>query len=75
MIGNLGSIEYQDILEIDLCMIISSLSIYVWKNALQIVKLIQGGYRMSRVSLEMNIARIIMARERIVQYMPRDNQE
>ena len=48
MTGNLGATEYQNIFEIIMYMIISSLSIYVLKNAPQIMGPIQGVYRMFR---------------------------
>ena len=55
--GSLGPTEYQSILEIVICMIISLLSIYVWENTSQIVRSVQGGFRMfshvDRVPLDM----------------------
>ena len=55
--GSLEPIEYKNILEIVTCMIIFPLSIYVWKNALQIVRSVQGEFRMfphvDRVCLDM----------------------
>ena len=43
--GSLGPTEYQNILEIVTCMIISLLSIYAQKNAPKIVGSVQGEFK------------------------------
>ena len=46
MTSDPGSTGYQNILEMVMCVIISSLSIYAQKNTPQIVRSVQGGFRM-----------------------------